>query len=98
VRGSRALRGALTGITAAVVGVVLNLAVWFALHVLFARVDRTALGPLVLYVPDASTLSPAALAIAIAAAIAALRYHVAMLPLLAASAAAGLALHAAGLT
>ena len=37
LRGRRALNGALTGIMAAVVGVILNLAVWFSLHVLFAR-------------------------------------------------------------
>jgi chromate transporter len=91
LRGSRALRGALVGITAAVVGVVLNLAVWFSLHVLFARVDVLRVGPLVLQAPEWSTLSPAALAIALAAALATLRYHVSMFALLAASAAAGLA-------
>jgi chromate transporter len=90
LRGSRALRGALVGITAAVVGVVLNLAVWFSLHVLFARVDVVRAGPLVLQSPDWSTLSPAALAIAVAAAVATLRFHVSMFALLAASAAAGL--------
>lgn len=40
------LRGALASITAAVVGVILNLSLWFALHVLFARVTPTAFGPL----------------------------------------------------
>lgn len=92
LRGSRVLRGALTGITAAVVGVILNLAVWFSLHVLFGRVDAVALGPLRLQVPVWSTLSPAALAIALAACVATLRFQVGMLPLLATSAAAGLAM------
>ena len=40
LRGNRALCGALAAITAAVVGVILNLAIWFALHVLFARGPR----------------------------------------------------------
>jgi len=90
LRGSRMLRGALSGITAAVVGVVLNLAVWFSLHVLFGRVEATDIGPLRLHVPAWSTLSPAALAIALAAGVATLRFHVGMFPLLAASAVAGL--------
>jgi chromate transporter len=48
------LKGALAGISAAVVGVILNLSVWFALHVLFADLRDTGLGP----VPDWSTLIP----------------------------------------
>lgn len=48
------LKGALAGISAAVVGVILNLSVWFALHVLFADLRETRLGPL----PDWSTLVP----------------------------------------
>jgi chromate transporter len=90
LRGSRALRGALAGITAAVVGVVLNLAVWFSLHVLFDRVEATSAGVLRLHLPVWSTLSPAALAITLAAGVATLRFHVGMFPLLAASAVAGL--------
>ena len=39
------LKGALTSISAAVVGVILNLSVWFALHVIFAEVQTTGLGP-----------------------------------------------------
>lgn len=50
------LRGALSAISAAVVGVILNLAVWFALHVFFARVDHVVSGPLSLWVPDLATL------------------------------------------
>src|SRR5690606_25948969 len=50
------LRGALTGIMAAVVGVILNLAVWFALHVFFAQVTRSTLGPAVLWQPELSSL------------------------------------------
>ena len=40
------LRGALASVTAAVVGVILNLSLWFALHVIFARVTMTGFGPL----------------------------------------------------
>ena len=40
------LRGGLAAVTAAVVGVILNLSLWFALHVIFADVTLTRLGPL----------------------------------------------------
>lgn len=50
------LKGALATITAAVVGVILNLAIWFALHVLFKDVVLSSLGPLRLWTPDVTTL------------------------------------------
>ena len=50
------LRGALASITAAVVGVMLNLSLWFALHALFGSVERERLGPLTLWTPEWSTL------------------------------------------
>ncbi len=50
------LAGALQAITAAVVGVILNLSLWFALHVLFAEVVREQAGPFVLWRPDVATL------------------------------------------
>ncbi len=89
LRGRRALDAALSAITAAVVGVVLNLAVWFALHVLFGDVEARAVGPLRLWVPDLASLSPASLAIAAAALLAMLRAGAGMIPTLASSAAAG---------
>jgi chromate transporter len=56
------LRASLAAVTAAVVGVILNLTVWFALHVLFADVTERFLGPLRLLIPDAGSFSwPAAL-------------------------------------
>jgi chromate transporter len=82
LRESRALRGALAGITAAVVGVVLNLAIWFSLHTLFGTVREARLGAVVLQVPEWATLDAAAAAIALGAAVAALRFHVGMLPLI----------------
>ena len=61
------LKSALAAVTAAVVGVILNLTVWFALHVLFASVSERFVGPLRLLVPDASLLSwPALLLSALA--------------------------------
>jgi chromate transporter len=89
LRGSRLLRGALAGITAAVVGVILNLAIWFSIHTLFATVTEERVGPLVLQVPAWGTLDPAASAIALGAAVATLRFHVGMLRLIGACAALG---------
>jgi chromate transporter len=96
LRGNRGLAAALSGITAAVVGVILNLAVWFALHVLFARVDEARAGPLHLQVPDWRTLDPASLLIAIGAAVAMFRFRWGMLPTLAAAAAVGVAVRLIG--
>lgn len=50
------LKGALSAITAAVVGVILNLGIWFGLHVFFAKVTRVETGPLTLWTPDLATL------------------------------------------
>ncbi|GAA6188311.1 chromate efflux transporter [Litorivita sp. NS0012-18] len=62
------LNAALQAITAAVVGVILNLSLWFALHVLFGAVTRETYGPLTLWSPDPATFSlPAAALIALAA-------------------------------
>ncbi len=50
------LKGALTAITAAVVGVILNLSIWFALHVLFGTVEQQQLGPVTLWRPAFATI------------------------------------------
>ena len=50
------LKGALSGITAAVVGVILNLSLWFALHVFFGKVELVHAGPLSLWTPELATL------------------------------------------
>jgi chromate transporter len=62
------LAGALAGVTAAVVGVILNLSLWFALHVLFGRVEAGWHGPVRLWTPHFSTLNVEALTLAILAA------------------------------
>jgi len=64
ITGQPRLNGALAGITAAVVGVILNLSVWFGLNVLFADVDRVALGPARLWLPDPVSLQPGAVLLA----------------------------------
>ena len=92
VRNVRWLAVALSAVTAAVVGVIANLAVWFALHVLFAEVGKVSVGPFSLPVPAFSTFDPAAAIIAIAAGVALLRFHANLIVVLAASAAAGAAL------
>ncbi len=50
------LASALQSVTAAVVGVIANLSLWFALHVLFTRVDEVHFGPMRLFVPDVATI------------------------------------------
>jgi chromate transporter len=92
LRGNRLLAGALAAITAAVVGVILNLALWFALHVLFATVDERQLGILRLWVPDWASLDPWALGLAVASLVAMLRFRLGMVPTLAAAAAIGMAI------
>ena len=67
LRGNRALGAALSAITAAVVGVILNLAVTFAIFALFDRVSRVGTGPVEFPWPDWSTVDPFALGIAIVA-------------------------------
>ncbi|HEY5721859.1 MAG TPA: chromate efflux transporter [Allosphingosinicella sp.] len=90
MRGNRALAGALSAITAAVVGVILNLAIWFALHTLFGEVRERSIGPLRLDIPVLSTVDPAAVLLTLAALVAMFRFRVGPLPVLAACAAAGI--------
>jgi chromate transporter len=89
LRGNRSLSAALSTITAAIVGVVLNLAVWFAFHVIFAIVREAHAGPVKLLVPDWATLDIVSLALAVASLVAMLRFKIGMMTTLAASAALG---------
>ena len=102
LRSNRALARALSGITAAVVGVVLSLAIWFGLQVLFtAMADATALGPLAAMIamrlPVLSSFDPAAAAICMLSLLAMVVFRAGVITVIAASAAAGLAASAAGL-
>jgi chromate transporter len=74
LRGNRALSAAMTAITAAVVGVILNLAVWFALHTLFAQVRRVVVGPIATDAPVLSSVDPAAAILSMAALVAVFRF------------------------
>ncbi|WP_299474427.1 chromate efflux transporter [uncultured Roseibium sp.] len=70
------LKSALSAIIAAVVGVVLNLSLWFALHVLFETVTHRHLGWLTLWVPDVSSLDWRVPVLAALCALLLLRLHV----------------------
>ncbi len=78
LRGNRALHCALSAVTAAVVGVVLNLSVWFTEHTLFGSVQTLNVGPVHLDVPQLATLNPAALVLAAGALVAMLRFRAGM--------------------
>jgi len=91
LRGNKRLSAALSAITAAVVGVVLNLAVWFSLHVVFAEVGVIRAYGLKLQVPAIETIDVASLALAVGALVAMLRFHVGMIPVIGMSAALGAA-------
>ena len=92
LRGNRWLSAALTAITASVVGVILNLSIWFAIHVLFAQVETFGGYGLKLPVPVPGSLNLPALILGAAAMLALLRFHVNLLLTLGVCAAAGLAL------
>ncbi|WP_052340298.1 chromate transporter [Sinorhizobium fredii] len=89
LRANAALSGALSAISAAVAGVILNLAIWFGLHVLFGRVERLESGPVSLPYPDPTTLDPAALFLTIVAAASLLRWKRGVFQTLAICSAAG---------
>jgi chromate transporter len=96
-RDNKTLNGALTAITAAVVGVVLNLAIWFALHAVFRQVTPVRAYGLAFDMPQLSSVDPWALALALLAIVAILRFKVGMIATLIACTAAGAVLHLAGL-
>jgi chromate transporter len=75
LRANRQLSGALAAITAAVVGVILNLSVWFALHVLFGKVTEMHAGPLRWYAFDPLALDIRAAVLAVIAAVLAFGLH-----------------------
>lgn len=95
LRGNSRVAGALAAVTAAVVGVIANLALWFGLHVLFAEVADMRFGPLILSLPDLASFDPAAALIAAAAGLALLRFHVGVVVVLIGAAAAGTAIRLA---
>jgi chromate transporter len=85
LRDNAALSGALSAITGAVVGVILNLSVWFGLHVLFGKVDRVELLPQINFgmsLPEWHSLDLASLALFVVSAIMLFRLKFGMLPVL----------------
>src|SRR5215472_16935527 len=89
LRANRQLSGALAAITSAVVGVILNLSVWFALHVLFGKVTEMHAGPLRWYAFDPLALDLRATALAAIAALLAFGLHRSLIEVVVAMAALG---------
>ncbi|MBG6185334.1 chromate transporter [Arthrobacter sp. CAN_A214] len=92
LRGNKSLSAALTGITAAVVGVIANLAVYFAVHTLFATTTGLDWGPIHIDLPQIQSLQPGAVLIGVAAMIMIFKLRWSVLRTLGVCAAAGLAL------
>ena len=90
--GKPRLSAALSGITAAVVGVILNLSLWFALHVGFRSVGEATLGPIHLPLPDPASADRLAILLAVLASYLLLLRHWGLGKVLALSAALGLVL------
>ncbi len=84
------LKGGLSALTAAVVGVIANLTVWFALHILFAQIGERRVGALRLNWPDPLSFNWQAALLAIFGAILIFRLKWNVLKTLAATGAAGL--------
>jgi chromate transporter len=97
LRGNRSLSAALTGITAAVVGVIANLGIYFAVHTLFSR-TRAVDAPMVsVLLPELTSVRPVPLAIAVVAALLVFRLRWSVLRTLGVCALLGLAAGLAGL-
>jgi chromate transporter len=92
LRANRRLSGALAAITAAVVGVILNLTVWFALHVLFGHVEERQLGWLRWYAFDPLALDLKATTLAVIAGVLAFWLHRGLIEVVAAMAVLGMVL------
>jgi chromate transporter len=92
IQNVRALSAALQGVTAAVLGVILNLAIWFGLHVLFTDVSRITFGPMQLWTPNLASVDLAALGLSALAALLLIRFKWGVIPVLLVCAGAGLAL------
>ena len=92
LRSNKALAATLGAITAAIVGVILNLAVWFALHVLFARLEPVRFLGGSVDMPVLVSVDLPSLVLVAAAAVAIFRFKLGMIPVLLASSLAGVVL------
>lgn len=82
LRGNIAISGSMAAITAAVVGVILNLAIWFGLHVLFSEVSLVQAGPLSMEVPVPSSVDWASFMLTMMAMIAIFRLRMSVMTVL----------------
>jgi chromate transporter len=96
IRSRKGLSAALAAITAAVVGVILNLAVWFAIHVCFAEVKPVTVAGIVFDVPALASMRVWAVVLSAAAIVGMFRLRLGLIATLALSSAAGIALHVIG--
>lgn len=97
LRRNRHLSAALAAVTAAVVGVILHLAIWFAIHVVWRQVAEVSAGPVRLDVPVLASIDPAAAFLAAGSLIALFVLRKGIGTVLAGAALGGVALHLAGL-
>ncbi|HBD91945.1 MAG: chromate transporter [Rhodobacteraceae bacterium GWE1_64_9] len=93
LRANKALSAALTAVTAAVVGVILNLAFWFAIHVIWREVTKIEAGALSLELPVLASIDWVAAALSVLALFAVFRLKLGMATVLGGAAVLGLALH-----
>jgi chromate transporter len=96
LRENKPLSGALAGITAAVVGVILNLAIWFALHTIFRETVAVRGFGFAFDMPVLASVNPWALALSLAAIVAIFRFGAGTIHTLAACSAAGIVLYLVG--
>ena len=96
LRENKPLNAALSALTAAVVGVILNLAVWFAIHTIFRELTPVRGFGLTFDAPVFATVNVWALALCVIAVLAMFRLKLGMIPTLAACCLAGVALYLAG--
>lgn len=96
LRDNKPLSGALAGITAAVVGVILNLAIWFALHTWFREAWQFRGLGFSFDIPVSGTFEPWTILLSVPAMIAIFRFNAGMIPTLLACSATGVVLHLAG--
>ena len=96
LRSNEPLNGALAGITAAVVGVILNLAIWFALHTWFRETVPLQGYGFVFDVPVLASVNPWAIGLSAAALVAIFRFKTGVIQTLAACSAAGILLYLSG--
>jgi chromate transporter len=95
LRHNHRLSAALTGITAAVVGVIANLSIYFSIHTLFAATQRHDIGPIHLVLPDWSTISMRAIFVTLLAFVLVFRYKLSVLRVLGTCAAVGAVIYLA---